>query len=81
MTKALKSTTFYKFCGMKETYTEATREDVGAHRCMIWNRLESSHSTGRCGRHQNLIRLHKRILVLKCSMKERNHAVLQEDAF
>ena len=26
----------------------------------------SSDSTGRCERHQNLIRLHKGILVLKC---------------
>ena len=32
----------------------------------------SSRSTGRYGRHQNLIGLHKCILVLECGMKEKN---------
>ena len=41
----------------------------------------SSHSTGRCGRHQNMIWLHKCILVWKCWMTERNNAISWKDAF
>ena len=40
-----------------------------------------THSTERCWRHQNLIWLHKRILVLKCWMKKRNNAISWKDAF
>ena len=29
-------------CGMKETYTEATRDDVTGHTCIIWSRLEQN---------------------------------------
>ena len=72
-------------CGMKETHTA---EDTGATSsrqfCLENHAQGSSHSTGRCGRHQNFISLQKRILVmlvLKSWMKERNNAVLRKDAF
>ena len=68
----------YMLCGMKET---VSRPQAPAGFAFENHSQGSSHSTGRCGRQQNLTSLLKCILVLKCWMKERNSAVLRKDAF